>query len=291
MPTPDAQMNSRLRAVLERAGEISTLPATVTRVIEAAQDPEFSAGDLSRVIESDPALSARILRCVNSVAHGLRHRIDNLQYAVSYMGFHRVRNLAISASVCRIFRQNHRAGTYDRLQLWRHMVGVAVTARMIALRQRMDNFEEAFLAGLLHDLGLILEDQHDHAAFTKLMVHFPEGKSLVDAERAALGYDHATLGYLIAEQWNLPRVVSETILLHHSGGNYEGPNGGIRASVELANALCTLQGISSIGMKLLKLHPGVMARLDLVPEDLRILAEDMAHELGVHEELVRLAAA
>jgi putative nucleotidyltransferase with HDIG domain len=292
MPGTLAKANRKLTDLLSREKYVSTLPHMVLRVNSVANDPKSSSRELSRVIELDPALASRILRSVNSVAYGLQSRITSLHDAISYLGFRRACNLTISASVCKVFKGQHQIGTYNRLGLWRHMVSVAITARMIALRNGQENFEEAFLAGLMHDLGIILEDQYMHDTFSRMMLSYKEGEPLSDAERRWFGFDHAMLGALVAEQWQLPDIVCETIRRHHDVEHgVEGENGGVIACVQLANVLCTLRGPSSIGMRLVKLSPVALKRLGMSHDDIRVLAEDMETELNAHKELFSLTAA
>ncbi len=180
MTPADTESSDRaLEKLLREINEISTLPHIVSRVMQAAHNPASSASDLMKIVETDAALSTRVLKCVNSAAYGLRNRITNLQHAISYMGFKQVVNLAVSAAVCDIFQGDTKVGPYSRMGLWRHVVSVAVVSRMIAIRQKMQNFEEAFLAGLLHDIGIILEDQYAHEPFMQMMRDLAPGRSLI----------------------------------------------------------------------------------------------------------------
>ena len=286
-----SKANRKLTELLSREKDVSTLPRMVLKVSAVANDPRSSSRELSRVIELDPALASRILKSVNSVAYGLRNRITSLHDAISYLGFRRACNLTISASVCKVFKGQHQIGSYNRLHLWQHMVSVAITARMVALRNGQENFEEAFLAGLMHDLGIILEDQYMHETFTRMMLDYPDGEPLIQVERRWFGFDHAMLGAMMAEQWQLPSIVCQTIRHHHDRlDNCSDEVTGVVACVQLANVLCTLRGPSSIGMKLVRLKPDVLDRLGMSHDDIRVLAEDMEQELSEHKELFSLTA-
>ena len=146
---PQATRPSRptLDQVARRVHEISTIPQIATRVMKVAGDPRSGAADLKAVVEGDAALSARVMRCVNSSAYGTRTRITNLQQAVAFLGLKQVRNLAMAASVGRLFRQDELIGLYRRSELWRHLVSVGICARLIAMRLRFAEFEDMFLAG------------------------------------------------------------------------------------------------------------------------------------------------
>ncbi|NMC20094.1 MAG: HDOD domain-containing protein, partial [Thermogutta sp.] len=104
--------------------EISTLPQVALNILRVADDPNSSAADLKSVMEADAALSARVIRCVNSSAYGLRSKITNLQQAVAYLGLKQIRNLAVTATVSDLFKAGDGVGPYRRIELWRHLVGV-----------------------------------------------------------------------------------------------------------------------------------------------------------------------
>lgn len=256
--------------------------------MEVARDPGAGASDLRAIVEGDPALSARVLRCVNSAAYSLRTTVTSLQQAISYLGFNQIRNLAITASVSQVFKTNEAIGTYRRPELWRHMVSVGVCARMTASRQRLGNFEEAFLAGLLHDVGIVLEDQHSNPQFVAMMLHLPEVRTLVDAEHKYLGFDHTALGDRLCDAWRFPPVVRACIRFHHMSHNYRGEHAAIVRCVEIANWLCTLKGITSVGRPLVRVPVEAMEASGLDKEDAKVLASDLDHEILLNRRLFDL---
>lgn len=277
-----------LEAIVARITEISTLPDVALKVMEVAQDPSTGAADLTRVVEGDPALGARVLRLVNSAAYGVRTTIRNLHQAISYLGFSQVRNLALTASVSDIFKSDEKLGTYRRHGLWRHLVSVGVCARMIAQRQGMSNFEDAFLAGLLHDIGIILEDQQAHVRFRKVMESLRPDATLIEVEREILGFDHCVLGELLAEAWRFPSVTRAAIRYHHASARCPGDSKPMVETVEIANVLCTLKGHSSVGMKLLRPPLDACQTLGLGKQDLLVLATDLDAELKRNDSLFEL---
>lgn len=274
-----------LEKMLRRIGEVSTLPHVALRVMEVASDPNAGAAEMKRVLEADAALSARVLRCVNSSAYGVRMKITNLQQAVAYLGLKQIRNLAMTAGVADLFKNDDAIGPYRRGQLWRHLVSVGIGARMVAMRLRFSNFEDVFLAGLLHDLGIILEDQYGHRAFCQLLQALRPEVSLVEAERLAMGFDHAVLGQCVAEEWRFPEPVRATMGYHHNSGAYQGPSADVVRCVEVANLLCSLKGITAMGITL-RLGPldGVRA-LALTKQDLVVMASDLDRELARQADL------
>lgn len=277
-----------LEAALRRVTEISTLPHIALRVMEVARDPKSCVTNLKTVVEADPAMSARVLRLVNSAACGVRVTVTNLQQAISFLGFNQVRNLAMTASVSEVFREGEKIGEYERGQLWRHLVAVGVCARMIALRCRLPNFDDAFLAGLLHDIGIILEDQVAHEEFAGAILQLQDGMSLCDAETATLGFNHAQFGERVAEMWKFPAATRAAIRFHHASALYHGDEIGVVRCVELANVLCTLRGFTSVGRKLLAAPTDACRGLGLGKDDILVLAKDLDEELARNETLFEL---
>jgi putative nucleotidyltransferase with HDIG domain len=275
-------------AVIDRIVEISTLPQIAVKVMEIARDPNAGAADLKRVVEADPALSGRVLRSINSAAYGLRAKITNLHHAISYLGFSEIRNLAMTASVAKIFKTGEAIGHYRRDMLWRHMVSVGLCARLIATRCKLANFEDCFLAGLLHDIGIILEDQHVHQPFRQVIQSLDGSAPLCEVERNTLGFDHTTLGSRIAEKWHFPPVVRAAIRFHHMSQQYRGEDASPIQCVEVANLICTLKGTSSVGQKLIKPPVHAFQVLNLSKEDIVVLASDLDREVSLNEGLFEL---
>jgi putative nucleotidyltransferase with HDIG domain len=195
------------------------------------------------------------------------------------LGFNQVRNLAVTASVAEIFRGGEAIGSYHRDQLWRHLVSVGICARLIAMRQRLQNFEDAFLAGLLHDIGIVLLDQHAHERFCEVIAAIEPNTPLTDTERGIYGFDHAEAGARIASSWKFPESARDAIRYHHRAADYRGEHGVIVRCVELANGICTLKGITSVGMKQARVSPSTLTALGVSREDLLVLSNDLDAEL------------
>ncbi|MBN2025011.1 MAG: HDOD domain-containing protein [Pirellulales bacterium] len=285
LQTPTRDGGSAEDAIVRRTEEISTLPAVAIRVMQIANDPDSGAGDLTQAMESDTALSARVLRYVNSSACGLRQKITNLQQAIAYLGMKQIRNLAVTASVSELFAAQTRIGTYDRPGLWRHLVAVGVCARMLAKRKKYPNFEDMFLAGLLHDIGIVIEDQQIHDSFRKMILSLRTDMTLCANERNALGFDHTTLGFRLAEIWGFPEGVKAAIRHHHVSCNYHGPEVRIVRCVEVANLVCSIKDITSVGANLVKFSQPAFNSLSLSKQDLAVLLEDLEAELQANANL------
>ncbi len=277
-----------LEDVVRRVHDISTLPQIALQVMEVANDADSGARELKEVMEGDASLSSRVLRCVNSSQYAKRGKITNLQQAIAYLGMQQIRNLAVTASASKLFAAGGIIGSYDRAGLWRHLVTVGICARLIAMRLNFADFEDVFLAGLLHDIGVVFEDQHVHEPFAEVIQSLEKGKALSEIERSHLGFDHAVLGAKVAENWKFPPGVLATIRYHHNTTGYRGDQIEVIRCVEVANFICSLKGISSVGIHLVAFPQSAIRGLSLSKEDILVLAQDLDRELTNNENMLQI---
>jgi putative nucleotidyltransferase with HDIG domain len=277
-----------LAKMVRRIQDISTLPHIALQVMKVADDANATANDLKQIMESDPSLSARVLRCVNSSAYALRTKITNLQRAIAFLGMKQIRNLATTAAVSVLFQKDEAIGGYRRSQLWSHLVSVGLCSRMIAMRIREPEFEDMFLAGLLHDVGIVLEDQNAHSRFVTLLQNLSPLRTLSEQERDVFGFDHAKLGAEVAAAWKFPECVQAAIRFHHASAQCQSSELRIVQCVELANVVCTAKGYTSIGMKLVRFEAPVLDALGLTKDDLAVLLEDLDADLAANSNLFQI---
>ncbi len=277
-----------LEAAARRIREISTLPHVAIQVMEVAGNPDSGARELKEAMESDASLSARVLRCVNSSAYATRSKITNLQQAIAYLGMRQVRNLAVTASVSQLFKQEEPIGDYQRDGLWRHLVAVGICARLLAMSKGFQDFEDVFLAGLMHDIGIIFEDQHLHNEFVDIIQSLPEVKSFPKAERQRLGFDHTTLAAKVTKSWGFPETVSAAVRYHHDSTRYEGEHLRIVQCVEVADMICECKQITSVGTRFARLPKAALEGLSLSKEDIVVLAEALGNELEQNQDLLQI---
>ena len=278
-----------LEKLVKRIDEVSSLPDIAMRVIEVVNSPETSVSDLKVVVESDPSLVARILRTANSSAYGLRSRVDSIHRALAMLGFNTVKDLAVTASIAQIFQDGTSIGTYNRADLWKHLVCVAVASRMIAARSGLQQFDEAYMCGLLHDIGILLLDQHHHKAFTEIATSLTVETPTTATERQLIGFDHTLVGADVAKKWGFPDSVVQTIRYHHDSSRCDESYRPITQAVEVGNFLCTKKGISSMGVLNVQ-PPGVetFAALSIGRNELKVLFQDLDEELEKARDLYQL---
>lgn len=278
-----------LDRTIGRIREISSLPAVVEQMTAVVASDRSSADDLRVVVEADPALAARMLRTVNSAAYGLAAPVHTIHKAICYLGFNEVKNLALTASIAPMFRAAPAVGGYDRRGLWRHSVAVAVAARTLAARLGNPRTEEAFLAGLLHDVGVILMDQYLHPAFTQIVAAFSPQRPLWEIEFEIVGFNHTDLGAGVAERWRLPAGPVDAIRHHHRADLCTGDNRCIVQMVEVANYVCTKFGYSATGICPVGApSTATLSAIQLRTDDLVALTHQLPQELEKRRSLFDL---
>ena len=279
------QCRTSLDEAVKKIDKISSLPHIAVRVLSVANDPNSGAADLRDLLETDVSLSARVLRFVNSSAFALRTKITNLQQAIAYLGLKQIRNLAMTASVSDLFAKNDSIGVYSRSLLWEHLVSVGICSRMIAERLGFANSEDVFLAGLLHDIGIVLEDQNFHEQFCQVIETQKPEQTLTANERLHIGFDHTQLGEKVGTFWGFPEATNAAVRHHHASAGYRGPHLAVVQCVETANLLCTLKGISSVGMKLVRPSVTTLKNLSLNKRDMLDLSEDLDEQIKINRAL------
>jgi putative nucleotidyltransferase with HDIG domain len=288
-PVRDPQRQELFDKLFARITEISTMPMAAIEILDIASDPTTGASDLLRAVEQDPSLAARLMRTVNSGYYGLRAPVANLKNAITLLGFKEVRNLALTAYVSQLFSNTAGHGSYRREDLWRHCVAVATCARLVAMETRETAPEEAYLAGLLHDMGYILTDQYLHRRFCQMLDLLNEQTPTFKVEQASLGYDHAELGAYAARKWHFSEEIIQVIRYHHLPDLYMGTNSHLLYCVVLANFLCTRQGLPSLGVcNIPQPSETVFTELEIGRDTLTVIWESLQESMSGVEAMASI---
>ncbi len=235
------------KRTIAKLKDLPTLPQVVAKVMQVVGNPMATAADLNEVISMDQALTAKVLRLANSAYYGFPKEITNITQAVVILGFNTIRNLALSVSVHRLLFEGRERGRFSHRDFWKHSVATAVLAKILAKKVGFKSEENAFTAGLLHDIGKNFFDQHSHEEFNQaLQASRQTGRPLWMEEREILSLDHGQVGRWMAEKWNLPADLTAAIALHHQP-NLEDAHGVLVAIVHAANEISREQGLGSSG--------------------------------------------
>lgn len=217
-PTADSPyFRNRLRTIVQSTTELAPLKAVATKAIQLAEDERSAAMDLATVISSDQALTARLLKLSNSAYYGYARRISNVREAVILLGMRTVRSVAISTAIIDALRiPNLQNSHFDQDLFWAHSVTVGVIAEVIARETRVARPEDAFTAGVLHDIGKLAIMLAEPAAFAEVVdLVATEGLKYRDAEFAVFGFGHELVGARLAARWKFPEPLVAAIQAHH----------------------------------------------------------------------------
>lgn len=208
-------LSERIRIKLESRKDLPTIPATASAVLQSIDNPNASAASLARIIERDVSLTARVLAVANSPFYGLLRKVSTVELALVILGLSAVKEILLSLVVQRIFA-TMRTELLDVREFWNYSVYCGSTARFLARKLGYRVAGEAFVAGLIHDIGILIAAQflpRDFAEIRKLQAK--EGVGFMEAEKIILGNTHTDLGLWFAEKWNLPEQLRSAIFCHH----------------------------------------------------------------------------
>ena len=204
------------QALLEKFNTIKTLPHVAIRLTKLISDENSTMQDFEKMMKMDPTLVLRLLRVVNSSYYALRQKVDSISRAVVIIGMNNLRNMIVTETLKDIFKESQEQDAFSRNRLWLHCAAVSICSQMISERIFGQNGENAFLCGILHDIGMIVEDQTAHDLFNHACKAYAQDSgTIIDHEKKIIGTDHCEVGYLLAKDWKLPFEVQEGIKQHH----------------------------------------------------------------------------
>ena len=264
----------KIRLIVERAGNLPTLPEIVRRIAEMVDSPETTGRQLGAEISKDQVLSAKVLKLVNSGFYGFSQPISTVSHAVTMLGFNAVKSLVLSSSVLDFMDQAFPG-------LWDHSLACARTCAIIADHLEIPDPEELGTIGLLHDLGKVVILQSMEGAFRRIRLRVEKKEMLVyRAEEEVLGVNHGTIGGWLLEKWALPAGLTEPISDHHDFRPRR-DHAHRTALVHLADVLCRAEGFGNGGdRKIPRLDPAALDLLGLDLEGVRRIMDRMNEELA-----------
>lgn len=235
---PEDALSPELQKAMGRVTEISSLPEVTMRIVEVVEDPRSTAQDMHDIVKHDPALATKILKVVNSAFYGLPSQIASLDRAIVMLGLSAVKNIALAASLSRLFRPGAISERFAARDLWAHSIAVGVCARLLA-QVSLGQVEEAFVAGLVHDMGLLIEYQ----LFPQKLKAVAERceaqpQDFCAAEREIIGADHQAFGAALAAKWKFPPALRSVIAYHHNPERLKPEFKRVVTAVHIADTIC-----------------------------------------------------
>lgn len=211
------QVQERVRKLVEKVQGLPTLPSMLNNISQMILNPRTSAKEVGQIISSDPALTSKVLRVVNSSFYGFPNRITTVTHAIVILGFNTIKSIVLSSTILDVFRRGAKPGEFDRTEFWKHSIGCGAAAKVLGRRINYPLLEELFIAGLLHDVGKIVLDQYLPDKFNEVTALVRERDILIaEAESQVLGVTHADVGAWLFEKWNLSKGLIDTVRCHHN---------------------------------------------------------------------------
>ncbi len=242
--TSTAATRETLFKRLDGLQQIPAIPAVLTPLLQHLQKPveQLDIQKVADMIAQDKSLAVQCLQMANSPLFGRWQKVDSLGAAVVGLGFRRLGDIAVSCGVLNLLPKD--CGGIDPVAFWEHSLGCALVCRHFARKISFDDPSKAYLSGLLHDIGIIVNlwvlPQEFSAAFELAKA---EGIPLHEAEQRVLGFTHCESGRLLAERWELPPDLIEVVSLHHAPQTSQNQSA-LVALVGISDLLCRLSGLN-----------------------------------------------
>jgi len=285
MPATISRNPQLLNRIVATIGELPTSPAVVSAVMGLTADLNTEIDKLSRVLADDPALTAKVLRLSNSPFYGRSRSVGSLHEAILILGFYTIRSLVVASSTYSLFGRKTENDTARTL--WDHSLATAIAARVLIGHMRSRFVEEAFIIGLLHDIGKLILHQKMTAPYHEIITRVRRRREEFAAvEQEQLGFTHGELGAIILARWNFPPLLVDAIRFHHTPESCGLPTDG---GVPLAHVVCFADAmvkhmgygfVEGYTVDLASLPQAAMLRL--TPEAIETLRAEL--EIHYHEE-------
>jgi putative nucleotidyltransferase with HDIG domain len=229
--------------VLKRIRDVPALPEVVNQIILLLGRANTPASEIAKLVAYDPGLSSRVLRMVNSAAYGFQREVSSIQHAIMILGFNTVRGLVLSASIFKLLKGEAKALGFDSKSFWLHSMLTAMLATYVGDAYKMDVKDEAFSAGMLHDVGKLVLAQHFSTEYMAVLSETSKLKQPIHGqgfwlrEQLMLGLSHTDIGLHLADKWKLPDGLASVIGYHHSPDKAPEAKQGLVYLIALANEL------------------------------------------------------
>ncbi|MSU02686.1 HDOD domain-containing protein [Tissierella pigra] len=232
-----------LEYIVNKVDDMKALPEIINKVIELTDDPDSNVHDMEKVILQDQVLTTKILRLANSAYYGYARKISTVSQATVLLGFQAIKGIALASTVRTYLMDELRGYSLDKNELWSQSQTCAIISRFIAKSIKYSNPEEAYIAGLLRDIGKTILNQHMEKEYMEVLSKMEEGNmSFLDAEKEVLGFGHTEIGEKIAEKWDFPKDLVEAIGYHHTP-ELASMNPLLVSIVHIADAITMMMGI------------------------------------------------
>lgn len=210
------QKKSKTEAILAGIRNLPSIPKVVFEVTKLLNDPKTTTSQLTELISKDQGLTSRILAVANSPLYGIKRKVSSLEFAVLVLGFGDIRDIVTAISLADSIKATP-SKYFDPYEFWVHSMVVGTAAKGISINLGFDFGSEAFVAGILHDMGILVIYKFLNNEFNQIVDFSNNEKiNIIEAEKNILGITHQEIGKFLAVKWDLPKVLCETLNYHHS---------------------------------------------------------------------------
>ncbi len=234
------------REILDAVDHVEPLPQAATQLMQVVADKDHSASDVVKIVKCDNALTAAMLKAVNSAAFGMRSQVDSIDRAVGLLGDKLTMGIALGVCAAAVYNDPLDGYAARRGDLWRHSLFTAIAAREIAktMQQRTLSPEKAYTAGMLHDIGKSVLSRFMHDSTQAMLEEIDNGKvqDYRQAEQEHFGTDHNEVGEALARRWSLPDELCAAIRFHHAPAAGEADFKPMIYAVHIADILAMMAG-------------------------------------------------
>ena len=262
--------NKRIEFLIKNMGELPTIPSVFLTVNKMLSDPHTSAIDVGQVVSSDQVIAAKILKLANSAFYGFAGRVNTVPHAIAVLGFNATKNVVLTTGVLSALKLKTQIDGFNLSAFWKHSAAVGAIARLVAEEFYAQRKEEAFVAGILHDIGkliLAICSPEDFANCINLAAS--KGCLFLDAEKEVLGICHTDIADWVNKRWNLPREIAAVMINHHKNISVLSEHTRMIAIVKLADVLARgLQLGHPCDRSMPILEPGIYSLLKVTPKKL-----------------------
>jgi HD-like signal output (HDOD) protein len=270
---------SASQKLIEKFTDIHPLPHIVTTISRLIADSESTMKDFEEVIKMDPVLVSRLLRLVNSPFYGLAQTVDSIGRAVAFLGMKNLHNLIVADAVKSIFVANETKTGFSKKRLWLHSAAVSLCSKMVAERIFGINGDDAFLCGILHDFGLLVEEQVEQQAFNGICAACKSTVDLINLEHQAFATDHCEIGYRMTLGWNMPLTVQQAIRDHHLLSESLLPSS-LTGIIQISEYVTGQLGHTTLPHATTQISPPLMEHLETNIDEYNVLIEDLPEEMA-----------
>jgi putative nucleotidyltransferase with HDIG domain len=227
-----------LNEILHASEGFSTPPTILSRIFELTNNPECSMQSVAELLESHPSIAARVLQIANSAYYGRSRTISSIKDALVMLGFKAVRSVVLTTTIQSLYQKpGSRNGLWNKM--WEHSLATAIFSRLLAMKQGLTSPEDAYVAGLLHDIGKLLFLERFQDEFVEITKNELEsGQSLLRREEEVFGFSHPLVGAILVVKWLFPEAFVAPIASHHREFSMDS----LAGIVGLANVFATVQG-------------------------------------------------